>query len=49
MLPHEALSSLATESPGTTMQQSKFVTAGHQQEQKRPGWQPRGTADDEDG
>lgn len=48
MLPHEALSSLATESPGTTMQQSKFVTAGHQKEQKHPGWQPRVTADGED-
>lgn len=44
MLPHEALSSsLATESPGTTMQQSKFVTAGHQKEQKH-----RVTADGED-
>lgn len=48
MLTQEALSSLATESPRTTMQQSKLVTTGHQEEQKQFGWWPRVTADGED-
>lgn len=37
MLAHEALSSSAPENPGTTTQQNKLVTSGHQEEQQQFG------------
>lgn len=49
MLPHEPLPSLAPQSPGTTMQQSKLVTAGRREEQQQQfGRQSAMTARGED-